>query len=125
MKILNLLICKLYDNFSFGINRPSIMHFYTAQLSVSFIILYWLSIILYFFKTTLNLLEYSFTWLYVISFLIIFYVLNRNTVTLIQVEEIINDDENKKTLSNMIWVFWLFIIIPTIFLILISNATKS
>lgn len=119
MKTLNLLICKLYDNFSFGNIRPSLTNFYYAQIAVSLLILYWLYVILYFLKTTLNLKDGSLTWLYLILFLIIFYVLKKNTWKLIEVEDFINDEENKETLNKMMWFFWALLLTPTIFLIII------
>ena len=114
MKIISLLICKLYDNFSFGNSRPSISQFRLSQISVSFIVLFWFYVLIYFLRTKIISLENTFTWLYIILLGIIFYFINKYAWSLNQVEKFINDKENEPILNKMKWVFWGLLIIPTI-----------
>ena len=121
--MINLLICKLYDNFIFGNNRPSIFHFFLAQISISFIILHWLYVLIYFLNIALiKRFGFSLTWLYILLFFIIFYILNKKTWTINGVEEFINDRENERILNRTIWVFWASLIIPTIIYTLIFKS---
>jgi hypothetical protein len=120
MKFISMLVCKLYYNGNYGIESPSTAKFYMIQISVSFIILFWFHVLIEFLKTVLDIgLKESFTAFYILLFCIIFYFLNKNTWTLDQVEEYINDKENEETLNDMIWVFWASLIVPTIMLMLI------
>jgi hypothetical protein len=120
MKTLNFLICKLYDNFTFGNIRPSIINLYFSKISISLIILLWFYVFVSFVRIRVNIgFENSFSWFYLILFLAIIYFINKNTWSLSKVEEFTNDMENEVTLNRMMWVFWTSLLLPTILLILI------
>ena len=120
MRIISLLITKLYFNGKYGIRDASKIHFWMAQISVSLIILLWFYVLVYFLRTVFNIeLETSFTWFYILVLFIIFYFLNKYTWSLSQAEAFINDEENKEVLNRMMWVFWATLIIPTVVYIII------
>lgn len=117
MKTINLLITKLYFNSKYGIIGASKIHFLLAQLSVSFIILYWIYVTFYLLRIVFDIgFKTYFALVYTFMIFVIFYFLNRNAWTLNCTEEFINDKENKKILNRMIFIFWFSLVIPTIVL---------
>jgi hypothetical protein len=119
MKIINLLICKLYDNFVYKNVRPSVSQYILAKISVSMILLYWLFVIIECFTMSMiKGIEIPLTWLYILLFFVCFYFIKKNTWSISQVEEFVKDKENEKILNGMIWIFWITLILPTIFFVL-------
>jgi hypothetical protein len=120
MRIVNYLICKLYYNANYGIEKQSLFKFYLSKISVSLILLFWIAVLVNVIRTTFKIgIETSLGWYYMVLFIFIFYFLNKNTWTLSQVEDFISDDGNKQTLRRIIWVYWALLIIPIILLKLI------
>ena len=115
MKIIDLLITKLYDNFVYGKTRPRMSQFILAKISVSLILLWWWFVVLEFFKQQLGYgVETSLEKLYFILFFVIFYFLYKNTWTISEAEDFMNDRGNETILSRMIWVFWLSLALPVV-----------
>ena len=112
MKTINLLVAKLYANTKYGIRGASVMHFVLAQLAVSCIVLYWCYVLLYLLRLAAGFgAETSWAGVYVAAFLVIFYLLNKHTWSLSQVEAVAQDEA---ALKGTIWVLWAALVVPTV-----------
>jgi hypothetical protein len=113
MKAINLLICKLYENFVYKNVRSSVSQYILAKISVSLIILFWLYVFFSILEMKVHFINiYMFDWVYLLLFGLIFYFLGKNAWTLIEVEQFIDNEDNKGVLNNYNWILWISVLTP-------------
>ena len=119
--MINLLVCKLYYNFTFGNTRPSVSQFILAKISISLILLFWICVFVKILKKVLDLqISIPLAWLYTLLFFIIFYFLNKKTWRIHETEAFINDKENESILNDAKWLLGASYVIPLLLLLLLK-----